>query len=616
MTDTQSAGIELAAGVALPLEVVTSTIAILANRGGGKSALAHLLVERMYAAGLPIAVIDVKGDWWGIRSSADGKGPGLPFVIFGGDHGDVPLESTAGELLADLIVDDRIPAVLDLSDMSKTAQRQFATAFAERLYRRNRDPLMVVIEEADVLIPQRVTAQNARLIGAMEDLAKRGRSRGIGMLTVSQRPQEVAKAVLDLMETVVLLRMTGPRSIKAVREWISVNSDQDDENVGDVIGSLPSLQVGEGWVWSPGFLRLCKRARFPLFSTFDSHATPAPGRVRVVPKARAEIDLERLGAEIAATRDRARDADPSALRAQIAQLRRELDDAQSHAAAATAAAAQVRQQLAQRDADIAMLRSRIAELETHTGAEAALDALRVASEHIDTALAALTPHPGQGMAHGEVGAPEPSVVSGIEAIPGRHDAAEAPAAQVQQRARPTRRDSPAPQERPAQVDPKSPTFRKGAHRMIDALARMDPLRLTKAQWSTVARIRHTGGTWSTYLGELRRAGLLDETSAGFRLSAAGWDYLGVRPEPMSAADLQQHYLTILRAGAGRMLRACIDAYPEGLTKQQLAERAGVAPSGGTFSTYLGELRRNGLVEQRENGVVATEILIYGAQAQR
>ncbi|MFW0154125.1 helicase HerA domain-containing protein [Mycobacterium sp. smrl_JER01] len=600
MKGTQSAVIEIAAGVQLPLEVVTSTIAILANRGGGKSALAHLLVERMYEAGLPIAVVDVKGDWWGIRSSADGKGPGLPFVIFGGDHGDVPLESTAGELLADLIVDDRIPAVLDLSDMSKTAQRQFATAFAERLYRRNRDPLMVVIEEADVLIPQRVSADNARLIGAMEDLAKRGRSRGIGMLTVSQRPQEAAKAVLDLMETVVLLRMTGPRSIKAVREWISVNSDQDDEDVRDIIGSLPSLAVGEGWVWSPGFLWLCKRAQFPLFSTFDSHATPAPGRIRVVPKARAEIDLDRLGAEIAATRERARESDPSALRAEAKGLRNTLEDAQAQMGAATAAEAQLRQQLVERDADIAALRRRVAELEAGANTPEAVEALSAASELISTALSALMPCRGEGFTDGEAGASARASRAGPEVG----------------RVPPIAAERAGGRRRPTTIDAGSQKFRKGAHRMIEALARMDPLRLTKAQWSTVAGIRHTGGTWSTYLGELRRAGFLDETSAGFRLAEAGWDYLGVRPEPMSAAELQQHYLSILRAGASRMLRACVDAYPEGLTKQRLAELAEVASSGGTFSTYLGELRRNGLVEQRGNRVIATEILMYGAEAQR
>ena len=99
MTTTPTT-IELTDGVHLPPEVVTATIAVLANRGGGKSAFTHLLVERMHDADLPVVVLDVKGDWWGIRSSADGTGPGLPFVIFGGDHGDVALEPTAGELLA------------------------------------------------------------------------------------------------------------------------------------------------------------------------------------------------------------------------------------------------------------------------------------------------------------------------------------------------------------------------------------------------------------------------------------------------------------------------------------------------------------------------------------
>lgn len=66
--------------------------------------------------------------------------------------------------------------------------------------------------------------------------------------------------------------------------------------------------------------------------------------------------------------------------------------------------------------------------------------------------------------------------------------------------------------------------------------------------------------------------------------------------------------------AARMLQAVIDAHPEGLTKAQLADVSGVTASGGTFSTYLGDLRRNGLVEQRGDQIVDTDILMYGANA--
>lgn len=587
--------IDLAPGVRLPLEIITATVAVLANRGGGKSSVAHRLVELMYAAGLPVVVLDIKGDWWGIRSSADGAGAGLPFYIFGGDHGDLPLEPTAGELLADLIVDDRIPAVLDLSHMSKTQARTFATTFAERLYHRNRDPLHVVLEEADVLVPQRSTATTARLLGAMEDLAKRGRHRGLGLTVVSQRPQEVAKSVLDLMETVILLRMTGPRSIKAVQDWISTNADQDDTTARTVIASLPSLETGHGWIWSPAFLRILERAEFPMFTTFDSHATPKPGQLRIVPNERAEIDLDKLGAEIAATRQRAHENDPRRLHAEIQSLRTELDTATRRAADATQHAATISQKLADRDRELDTLRAQLDELTGHQPPTAVAESLRSAIHLIESSIDTLTELPARPPV-----AAEPELRSETPTMP---------------LTPPTPAEPPPTPPRPPS-DPPEPTttrFRAGAHRMITALATMAPLRLTKAQWATVAHMKHTGGTWSTYLSEIRRAGLIDENPAGFTLTPAGWDYIGHRPQPMTAAELQQHYLSILRAGAARMLQAVIDAYPNGLTKTEIADISAVTASGGTFSTYLSDLRRNGLVEQRGDQIIAADIIMYGAQ---
>ncbi len=587
--------IDLAPGLRLPLDIVTATVAVLANRGGGKSAVTHRLVELMYAAGLPVVVVDIKGDWWGIRSSADGTGAGLPFYIFGGDHGDLPLEPTAGELLADLIVDDRIPAVLDLSHMSKTQARTFATTFAERLYHRNRDPLHVVIEEADVLVPQRASAATARLLGAMEDLAKRGRHRGLGLTVVSQRPQEVAKSVLDLMETVILLRMTGPRSIKAVQEWISVNAGEDDTTARTVIASLPSLETGHGWIWSPAFLRILERADFPMFTTFDSHATPKPGQIRIVPNERAEIDLDKLGAEIAATRQRARDTDPRRLHNEIQSLRAELAAATRRAEEATQRAATIGEQLADRDRDLVELRRQLDELTNHQARTAVAESLRAAVEMIEASIDTLTDHP--------------------EPTDSRPPRAVAPATTPVAPPTPTRPPSEPPRPLSDPPEPTTTRFRAGADRMIKALATMAPLRLTKAQWATVAHMKRTGGTWSTYLSEIRRAGLIDETAAGFTLTQAGWDYVGYRPQPMTAAELQQHYLSILRAGAARMLQAIIAAYPEGLTKPEIADAAEVSASGGTFSTYLSDLRRNGLVEQRGEKSVATDILMHGANTE-
>ncbi len=596
-------GIALASDLTLPLEAVTETFAILANRGSGKSVTAQRLVEQLHHAGLPVVVLDVKGDWWGIRSSADGAGPGLPFVIFGGDHADVPLDATAGELLADLIVDDRIPAVLDLSLMSKAKARTFATVFAERLYERNRDALHVVIEEADVLIPQRATAETARLLGAMEDLAKRGRSRGLGLTVVSQRPQEVAKSVLELMETVILLRMTGPRSIKAAADWISVNATDDGAEARTVITSLPGLQTGEAWVWSPAFLRLLQRVRITMSDTFDSHATPTPGHTRAVPKTRADIDLEALGAEIAATVERAKETDPRRLRAALVELRSELSAAQRQAQQCAGQAEQLAAQLVDRDAEIAALRRRVEQAESRPVVvpTEVLDSLSAAARVVDEAVAALSPTTDR--------APDVEPVPATRPEPDQPTAVAEPAPVA---ASPVRTRSPRPAAEASAVP--AGGFRKGAQRMLESLGRMAPLHLTRAQWGTVAKIKPTSGTFSTYLGELRRAGLVEEDAAGFTLTDAGFDYLGGRPAPMTAGELQQHYLSILRAGAARMLTAVMQAYPGGLTREEISAAAGVTATSGTFSTYLGELRRNGLIEQRGAQFVAREIFMHGASA--
>ncbi len=78
--------------LALPADAITQTFGILAVRGAGKSNLGAVMAEEMFAAKLPFVVVDPVGSWWGLRSSGDGKGAGVAVPIFGGAHGDVPLE--------------------------------------------------------------------------------------------------------------------------------------------------------------------------------------------------------------------------------------------------------------------------------------------------------------------------------------------------------------------------------------------------------------------------------------------------------------------------------------------------------------------------------------------
>jgi DNA helicase HerA-like ATPase len=125
--------LHLADKFTLPLETVTESLAILARKRAGKSHTAKRLVEQLHKAHQRVVIIDPKGDWWGLRSSADGKGPGLPIVILGGEHGAVPLEAGSGELVARLIVQDRVSALLDLARFRKHEVATFRDTYLQKL---------------------------------------------------------------------------------------------------------------------------------------------------------------------------------------------------------------------------------------------------------------------------------------------------------------------------------------------------------------------------------------------------------------------------------------------------------------------------------------------------
>jgi hypothetical protein len=307
----------------VPLTIATETLGILAVKRAGKSNTAVVIAEAMYDAGIPWVAIDPKGDWWGVRSSKDGKGPGLSVVVFGGEHADVPLEATAGHMVANLIAERHLTCVLDVSGMTKADQRRFLTDFATTLYRKNRDPLHVFCEEADEYIPQRVMGETAKLVSAWEMLVKRGGFRGIGVTLVTQRSASLNKDVLTQCGTLIALRTTSPQDRKAILGWV----EQNAQGAG-IVASLPKLPNGQAFIWSPEWLpEDITEVQFDQRRTFDSGSTPLVGRKRAVPVTLADVDLAKIKEEMAETVERAKADDPKELRKRIKELERRLLEA-------------------------------------------------------------------------------------------------------------------------------------------------------------------------------------------------------------------------------------------------------------------------------------------------
>lgn len=551
----------------LPLDILTESNAVLAKKGAGKTNGGVVIVEEAFKASVPVVVIDPKGDWYGIRSGADGspKG-GLPLPVFGGLHGDIPLESTAGAYIADLVRERGLSLVLDVSEFDSNAdRRRFLTAFADRLYKRpERDPMHLMLEEAHEYIPQGVSGEDAKMVGVFERLVKLGRYKGIGITMMTQRSASLNKNVLTQVDNLFMLRTGSPQDRAAVQAWIAGHGEAKE-----IIDSLPSLATGEFWLWQPEHGDPV-RARFRMRSTYDAGATPRIGEAPRQPATLADVDLSAISTAMAATIEKAKADDPKELRATIATLTKrvstlERDLELSLEKPEPAAPVEVPVLSVEHHALLAGIVELLDEI---------MDRYPAGASEKDATVA--TP---KRLALQPIAPPRPMVTEQIKryAVEGAD-------------------------------------LRAGARRMVETLGRMHPLRLTKAQWGTVSRMKTSSGTWSTYLGEIRRLGFIDESPAGFTLTTAGFEYLGGQPEPMTPEELQEHYRSILRAGARRMLDVIMAQYPHEVYRDELAARAEIAATSGTFSTYLGELIRNGLVEKTAAGFVATDILMKGASA--
>lgn len=322
--------LHIAPGFSLPLDTVTQTLAILAKRRVGKSYTARRITEQLVEAKQQVVIIDPKGDWWGIRSSADGKAPGLPVTILGGGHGDIPLEPGAGELVAKLAVHERVSLLLDLSDLRKKQVAVFMSDFLETFYRlkaaeQHRSPVMLVVDEADAIAPQKPYAGEERMLGAIEDIVRRGGQRGIGCLLITQRSAVLNKNVLTQSEVLVAMRTISPQDLDAMNAWIDVHGSKEERNL--LMASLPALPVGVAWFWSPGWPTaegIFKRVPVSPIETFDSGATPKPGEKRIEPKNLAAVDLEALRRQMAATIQHAEENDPRKLKQKVAELQKQL----------------------------------------------------------------------------------------------------------------------------------------------------------------------------------------------------------------------------------------------------------------------------------------------------
>lgn len=325
----------------IPKDALDERFAIVGTAGSGKTYLTLGAIEHLFSRKSRVIGIDPLGVMWGLRLCEDGKTPS-PYqpIIFGGSHGDLPINEHAGALVGESVATMRESCILDLSALgTKAAERRFMLAFLTALYRHtDKEPVHLIVDEADMFAPQKLMDKEgdaAKLLGMMETIVRRGRVKGFIPWLITQRPAVLSKDILSQADGIVALKLTSSQDRDAIGAWIEGQADKGEGRA--ILASLPTKQRGEGVLWIPA-LGILREVAFPKKATFDSSRTPKRGEKREARELKP-LDLGRLKDRLAAVETEAKANDPKALKLEVLRLNRELAAKPSTSATKTEAAA-------------------------------------------------------------------------------------------------------------------------------------------------------------------------------------------------------------------------------------------------------------------------------------
>jgi hypothetical protein len=545
----------------LPIDLPTlleTRLLLQANSGAGKSHALRRILEQT-ATGVQQLVIDPDGEFATLRERFD-------YIVCAPSGADAIATPHTSAALATALWKAGTSAILDIYELKAHERILFVRRFLEALVNAPRvvwHPTLVAIDEVHMFAPQVGSAES---LGAVIDLATRGRKRGLALLGATQRLSKLHKDVA----AECLNKLIG-------RTGLDVDVKRATDELGlvarDATETLRNLEPGEFFAFGPALSRAVVRTKIGPVAT--TH--PQSGQRAVVapppPSAKVKAQLAKIeGLQLEAQNEL---KTVSTLTAELTKLRRELTIAQKAQPAV--------QKVGHTDAQVQAL----------VAAERAASQRELAKLTIPLAKI-------RDLVMGALG-------EGFDAM--TRDAAPTTAAAAAPRGRtvPPRAAAATAAVRPAGS---VGSLRAGAVRILQELAARYPAGYSRPQVGALTQFAHKGGTFTTYIGDLRRSGFIEERDGLAFATQAGIEALGdqVPTAPTSHADAMTLWRKALRAGAFAMLQAIVEAGSDGLTRDQVAAAVGMTASGGTFTTYLGDLRRNGLITERDKRCFANDIL--------
>lgn len=184
------------------------------------------------------------------------RDPRIRFLMAEWSASSMPLGQIVGQLVGALTGENssRDIRIIDISGLPNEVAGPLTAMLARLLFQyklyqntteRERDPILLVCEEAHRYVPDRGEAEYAAAQSAIRRVAREGRKYGIGLMLVSQRPSDVEGTVISQCGTWLVLRLTNSADQQHVARFLP-------DGLSGMTKALPNLAqqeaifVGEG----------------------------------------------------------------------------------------------------------------------------------------------------------------------------------------------------------------------------------------------------------------------------------------------------------------------------------------------------------------------------------
>jgi hypothetical protein len=138
-------------------------------------------------------------------------------------------------------------AILDLRGVEPAYQDLIVSRICTKLFEMRKrgevEPGMIVLEEAHNFIPERGYSR-AVSTNIIRTIASEGRKFGLGLMVISQRPARVDKNVISQCNTQIILRVTNPNDINAIKKGV-------EGITAEMVEEVKRLPPGNALIVSP-----------------------------------------------------------------------------------------------------------------------------------------------------------------------------------------------------------------------------------------------------------------------------------------------------------------------------------------------------------------------------